>query len=276
MSRTIQWTQPRGVGVVDEEDERAGAVRGAGPGELGRSVLAAHVKRFGIEPPGSNAVEVRAKSDIVASGVGDWAAEGEIVAEGRSEADDGSPAGNDDWLATVGGLGDVDRAAGAVADAPGPVEHAATATSATSAGTAISRWVAEPRMRRSSTLDRNRAARAPIGRRPRLTALVKRGRSSRARRPPAATPRSPARRADAPNACHRRTTWKPRPSYSWSAPVGFDASTPSHASSIPWSRRSANEAAHSALATPLPRHRRRTETWSSQPRLIPSCAFSSA
>ena len=99
---------------------------------------------------------------------------------------------------------------------------------------------------------------------------VKPGSSPSGRQPSAAGPSS-----GRPNACQRRTTWKPRPSYSWSAPVGFDASTPSHASSIPWSRRTANEAAHSAFATPLPRHARRTETWLSQPRLIPSCAFSS-
>ncbi len=72
-----------------------------------------------------------------------------------------------------------------------------------------------------------------------------------------------------PNACHRRTTWKPRPSYRASAPVGFEASTPSHASVMPRSRSAANEAAHSALATPRPRQARRTDTWSSQPREMP-------
>ena len=44
---------------------------------------------------------------------------------------------------------------------------------------------------------------------------------------------------------------------------------------MPWSRRTRNDAAHSALATPLPRHGRRTETCSSHARLIPSASFSS-
>ena len=214
------------VGVVDDQDERAGPVRGAGPGEVGRTVLA--VAGEALRDRAAGLEGGRGEGEVGHRGLRGGGLGGRRRHRGRRKVRGRRRRGGGRCrLACNGrGAGDEPAASGAVGDAPGAAEHPATASSATSAGIAISRWVAEPRMRRSSTLNRNRAGpsadrtaapTAPAGQ----TAPVKPGSSPFGRHPSAAGPSS-----GRPNACQRRTTWKPRPSYSWSAPVGFDASTP--------------------------------------------------
>ena len=83
MSRTIQWTNPLASGSSTKSVSAAVPSGAPDHASSGETSSPSQVNRFGIAPPGSKAVDVRTKSGMVASGVGDGA-----VADAVGAADD--------------------------------------------------------------------------------------------------------------------------------------------------------------------------------------------
>ena len=206
MSRTVQCTNPFASG--SSTSSTSAAVPSGTPSQArsGETSSPSHVNRRGIEPPAAKDVEDRVNGAMVASGVSGWgrdwsAYQGSGCRSSRRRSWAMDPAIDDAGIDAVEG--------------PAALHPAADmATTVSSSGEGGRRGPVHAGI----LLPARRSVSRSMIRQP-----------SSAGRQPAGAGRSSGR----PYALHRCATWNPSPSYSWSAPVGFDPSTPSHASSMP-------------------------------------------